>query len=301
MTASILSRYIDPDLLARLAELPIEPRGLVGGTLAGAHKSPSSGFAVEFAGHRDYVVGDDPRHIDWRLYFKRDRLSIKQYELETNFVCHLILDLSASMRFGDGAEQKLSYSTRAATTLGYAIVSQNDKVSLATFADRVLDFLPPGNSLAQIHRMMEHLDRIEPAEKTNLADCLVDLSGRMGRRAIVMIFSDFFTDLDALEAALQRMKYCHHEVVLFHVLHHTERSFDFQGSVQFLGLEDESDFLIQTEDFRRGYLDAFARYEAHFDEICRRNAIERVSLDTDRNFGDDLVKYISQRQRVQLR
>ncbi len=298
MTVSILSRYLDPAFLNRVAEQPIEPRGLVVGNLAGAHKSPLSGFAVEFAGHRDYLVGDDPRHIDWRLYYKRDRLSIKQYEMETNFVCHLLLDVSASMRYGEGTQQKLLYAAGAATVLAYSIIAQNDKVSLATFDDRVRSDIPPGNSLAQIHRMTHHLDQIVPVEKTKMAECLTELTGRMGRREIVMIFSDFLTDLNALEIALQRMKYNRHEIVLFQVLHHHERSFEFDGMVKFLGLEESSEYLAQTEDLRQGYLDAYRRYEANLDELCRRNNIERVPLDTSRNLGDDLVEYLNQRTRI---
>ena len=298
MTASVLSRYLNPEVLSRVADRTVEPRGLVLGNLAGAHKSPLSGFAVEFAGHRDYVVGDDPKHIDWRLYYKRDRLSIKQYEMETNFVCHLLLDVSASMRYGDDRQQKLLYAAPAATTLGYSIVNQSDKVSLATFDDRVRGYLPPSNSLSQIHRMTHHLDELEPVEKTNMADCLTELTGRMGRREIVMIFSDFFTDLKALEAALQRMRYNRHEVVLFHVLHHHERSFEFEGMVKFLGLEEVSEYLTQTEDIRRGYLEVLHRYETVLDEICRRNKIELVAVDTSQNLGDVLVDHLNQRTRV---
>ena len=301
MTASVLSRYLNPEVLSRVADRPLEPRGLVVGNLAGAHKSPLSGFAVEFAGHRDYIVGDDPRHIDWRLYYKRDRLSIKQYEMETNFVCHLLLDVSASMRYGDGIQQKLVYAAQAATTLGYSIVKQNDKVSLATFDDKIRGYVPPANSLAQIHRMTHHLDEIQPVEKTRMADCLTELTGRMGRREIVMIFSDFFTDLEELEAALQRMKYSRHEVVLFHVLHHHERRFEFEGMVKFLGLEEISEYLTQTEDIRQGYLEAIGRYETAFDDMCRRNAIERVIVDTNRNLGDVLVDYLNQRTLVRVR
>lgn len=301
MTASVLSRYLNSDVLSRVADRPVEPRGLVVGNLAGAHKSPLSGFAVEFAGHRDYIVGDDPRHIDWRLYYKRDRLSIKQYEMETNFVCHLLLDVSASMRYGEDAQQKLLYAAQAATTLGYAIVRQNDKVSMATFDDRVRGYVQPGNSLAQIHRITHHLEEIQPVEKTRMSECLIDLTGRMGRREIVMIFSDFFTDLDELERALQRMKYNRHEVVLFHVLHHHERSFEFEGMVKFLGLEEVSEYLTQTEDIRQGYLDAVQRYESVFDDMCRRNAIERVAIDTSKNLGDELVEYLNQRTRVRVR
>jgi len=301
MTGSVLSRYLNPDVLSRVADRPVEPSGLVVGNLAGAHKSPLSGFAVEFAGHRDYIVGDDPRHIDWRLYYKRDRLSIKQYEMETNFVCHLLLDVSASMRYGEGNQQKLQYAAQAATTLGYSIVRQNDKVSLSTFDNTVRGHVPPGNSLAQIHRMTHHLDEIEPVEKTSMSDCLTEMIGRMGRREIVMIFSDFFTDLEGLESSLQRMKYNRHEVVLFHVLHHHERTFEFEGMIKFLGLEEAGEYLTQTEDIRQGYLDSVRRYETALDDLCRRNAIERIAIDTSVNLGDALVDYLNQRVRVRVR
>src|SRR5262249_10131817 len=205
MAKSLLTRYLDPAVLSRIDSRQIEPRGLVLGNLAGAHKSPLSGFAVEFAGHREYVRGDDTRHIDWRLYFKRDKYFVKQYEMETNFVCHLVLDVSASMRYGDGPQQKMLYAAQMATTLGYAVVRQSDQVSLSTFDEVLRGTIAPGNSMAQIVRLTEHLDGIEPVQKTRMPECLIELAGRFGRREIVMIFSDFFTDLAALEAALQRM------------------------------------------------------------------------------------------------
>ena len=110
--------------------------------------------------------------------------------------------------------------------------------------------------MAQIVRMTEHLDRLEPVEKTRMAECLTELIGRMKRREIVMIFSDFFTDLDALEAVLQRMRYHRHEVVLFQVMHHDELAFEFDGMTKFVGLEIPEEMLAQPEDMRRGYLQA---------------------------------------------
>src|SRR5579859_3558687 len=259
MKPSILSRYLDPAVLSRLAERHIEPRGLVLGNLAGSHRSPLSGFAVEFAGHREYVRGDDPKHIDWRLYFKRDKYFIKQYEMETNFVCHLVIDVSASMRYGEGAEQKMLYAAQMATTLGYAIVRQSDQVSLSTFDEVLRGTIPPGNSMAQIVRLTEHLDSLEPVQKTRMPECLVELAGRFGRREIVMIFSDFFTDLTALEEALQRLRYQNHEVVLFHVMHRDELAFDFTGQIKFVGLEAPDELLMQPEDLRARYLAAVER------------------------------------------
>ena len=295
MPQSILSRYLDPEVLGRMADRKIEPRQLVVGNLAGAHKSPLSGFAVEFAGHREYVWGDDPKHVDWRLYFTRDKYFIKQYEMETNFVCHLILDASASMRYGQDRQQKLMYAAQMATMLGYSIVRQSDKVSLATFDEHVLGVVPPSNSMAQIVKMTQHLSDVQPVQKTRMAECLTELAGRMGRREIVMIFSDFFTDLEALETALQRFRYNRHEVVLFHVLHHDELDFTFDGMVKFVGLEVDENYLTQPDDIRRRYLEAFTRYQEQFAELCQRNRIERVLVDTGEDMGSIFVDYLNQR------
>lgn len=295
MPPSILSRYLNPEVLSRMAERHIEPRGLVLGNLAGAHKSPLSGFAVEFAGHREYVWGDDPKHIDWRLYFTRDKLFIKQYEMETNFICHLILDVSASMRYGEGQQEKLLYAAQMVTTLGYAIVRQSDKVSLATFDEKVLGYVPPSNSLAQVVRMTEHLDEIKPVQKTQMSDCITELAGRLGRREVVMIFSDFFTDLDALESALQRLRYQRHEVVLFQVMHHDELAFEFGGQVKFVGLESADALLTQPDEMREAYLEAVTRFNARFDELCQRNRVERVLVDTSLDMAGVFLDYLNQR------
>ncbi len=295
MAKSVLSRYLDPEVLSRMADRHIEPRGLVMGNLAGAHKSPLAGFAVEFASHREYVPGDDPKHIDWRVYFTRDKYFIKQYEMETNFVCHLVIDISASMRYGEDREQKLLYAAQMATTLGYSIIRQSDKVSLATFDDRLRGFIQPSNSMAQVVRMTEHLDEVKPVEKTRLAECLTELVGRMKRREIVMVFSDFFTDLDALEAALQRMRYHRHEVVLFQVMHHDELAFEFSGMIKFLGLEVPEELMAQPEDLRRDYLKAVERFNVRFEEICQRNGVERVLVDTSRSMGEVFVDYLNKR------
>lgn len=300
MSASVLSRYLNPEVLAQVADHPLEPRSLVLGNLAGSHKSPLAGFAVEFGGHREYVAGDDPRHIDWRVYYKRDRYVIKQYEMETNFVCHLLLDISASMRYGEGSRQKLEYASQLAATLGYSIVRQNDKVSLSTFDSEIRGHVPPGNTLAQILKLTNHLDAIQPVEKTRMADCLTDLTGRLGRREIVMIFSDFFTDLESLEAALQRLRYQKHEIVLFQVLHHHELTFEFEGMVKFLGLEADNELLTQTEDIRQGYLDAFRRFQAALTDLCHRNRLERVVVDTSHSMSDVLLDYLAERQRLNL-
>jgi uncharacterized protein (DUF58 family) len=295
MAKGILSRYLNPEVLGHVADRLIEPKGLVIGNLAGAHKSPLSGFAVEFAGHREYVPGDDPKHVDWRVYFTRDKYFVKQYELETNFVCHLVLDISASMRYGELHAQKLLYAAQMATTLGYSIIRQSDKVSLTTFDNRLRGTVPSSNSMDQVVRMTHHLDEVKPVEKTDMGACLMELAGKLGRREIVMIFSDFFTDLDSIEAAVQRMRYSRHEVVLFQVLHHDELAFEFDGMVKFVGLEFPEELLTQPDDLRRAYLEALHRHAARLEELAQRNNCERVLVDTSRPMAELFIDYLNKR------
>jgi uncharacterized protein (DUF58 family) len=297
---SVLSRYFDPEVLSQIADRPFEPRGLVQGNLAGAHKSPQSGFAVEFQGHREYVPGDDPRHIDWRVYYLRDKYFVKQYEMETNLVCHLLLDVSASMRYGEGPRQKLMYAAKVATALAYCILRLNDKVSLGTFDQQVRGYSPPSNSLQQIVKITDHLQQIQPVEKTDVAASLNDLAGRMGRREIVMILSDLFCDLDRLDEVIQRLRFLKHEVVLLHIMDHDELHFSWQGAVKFIGLESADQLLANPEDLRPGYLAALRRFQDRVDEIVYRNRCERVLMDTSRSIRDVLSDYLNRRG-VQVR
>ena len=285
MAKSILSRYIDAEVLGKVQGTPVKPRGLVMGNLAGAHKSPLHGFAVEFAGHREYVIGDDTRHIDWRVFYKRDN----------NFTAHLVLDVSASMRYGEEQQQKMLYAAQMLTTLGYSIIKQSDRVSLSTFDDKICGYVPPGNSMAQVQRMTEHLDEIEPKEKTDMAECLSEVAGRTGRREIIMIFSDFFTDLDELEKVLQRLRYQQHEVVLFQVLHHDELAFNFDGMIKFIGLEIPDEILMQPSELRKAYLAALNRFNDRFEEICQANKVERLLVDTRTGMGEFLFDYLNTR------
>ena len=295
MAKSILSRYIDAEVLGKVQGTPVKPRGLVMGNLAGAHKSPLHGFAVEFAGHREYVIGDDTRHIDWRVFYKRDKYFIKQYEMETNFTAHLVLDVSASMRYGEEQQQKMLYAAQMLTTLGYSIIKQSDRVSLSTFDEKICGYVPPGNSMAQVQRMTEHLDEIEPKEKTDMSECLSEVAGRTGRREIIMIFSDFFTDLDDLEKVLQRLRYQQHEVVLFQVLHHDELAFNFDGMIKFIGLEVPDEILMQPSELRKAYLAALNRFNDRFEEICQANKVERLLVDTSTGMGELLFDYLNTR------
>ena len=96
-------KFLDPRTLARLKGLELRARTIVEGYVAGVHKSPYHGFSIEFAEHREYVPGDDLRHLDWRIFGRSDKFFIKRYEEETNLRLTVVLDASESMAYaGDG-------------------------------------------------------------------------------------------------------------------------------------------------------------------------------------------------------
>src|SRR5215469_6677521 len=121
------------DVIARAQALGVKARTLVEGLRVGDHKSPYRGFSVEFVQHREYVPGDDIRHIDWKGYGRSERYTIKQYEQETNFAAHLLLDASRSMLYRNGEANKLEYAKLLAASLAYLVIHQRDSAALAVF------------------------------------------------------------------------------------------------------------------------------------------------------------------------
>src|ERR1700686_3272673 len=93
-------KYLDPTTLAKAPRLELKARLIVEGYMSGQHKSPYHGFSVEFAQHREYVAGDDIKHLDWKVYSRTGRFYLKQYEEETNLICWIVLDVSESMNYG---------------------------------------------------------------------------------------------------------------------------------------------------------------------------------------------------------
>ena len=139
-------KYFDPEVLQKIGPLELVAREVVEGLRVGMHKSPLRGFSTEFAHHRPYVPGDEIRHVDWRVYGRTERYYVKLYEAETNFDANLLVDTSASMRYGSGAVTKLEYAKFMAASLAYLIVEQRDSVGLALFDSELRRYIEPSST-----------------------------------------------------------------------------------------------------------------------------------------------------------
>src|SRR3954467_13590120 len=188
----------DPAILARIDRLELEARQVGGGSPPGRPRSPRHGFAVEFAQHREYAPGDDIKHIDWKVYGRTERYFLKQYELETNLICWLLVDASQSMAYGSGPLRKYDYACMAAASLAFLIVQQSDSVGLALFDAQVRRFLRPSGQPSQLKELIRSLGDGPSTAPTRLGPVLHEIAGRARRRGLVMLFSDLFDDVPAI-------------------------------------------------------------------------------------------------------
>lgn len=292
---SALGRYLDSRVLARLMHARFKPRGRVIGDLVGDHKSPFAGFAVEFAGHREYTPGDDTRHIDWRVYYKFNRYYIKQYEAETNLIANILLDASESMLYGEGAQQKWNYAASLAVTLSYLIVRKRDKAGFGMFDDKILLHLPATQSMLHPLRMDEVMQKHTPARKTDMGKVLTEFAPRFGRRGVVMIISDCFDDEERILKSLRRFRYDQHDVILFHVLHRDELSFPFDGNVRFDGLEEIPEIKTDAQQVRTRYKEVVSGFLDRLNRGCERSAVEYVLMDTSIPLEVTLARHLAGR------
>lgn len=290
-----VSPLLDPEAIQNAEHLGLQARSIVEGYMAGAHKSPFRGFAVEFAQHREYVPGDDTRHLDWKVLGRSDRYYIKQYEQETNFVAHLLLDGSESMKYGSGRVTKLDYGKVMAACLAYLILLQRDAASVSVFDDKLREHQPRTDNLNKIHQICAVLSKFAPAEPTSIATVLEDLARKTRRRGIVVLISDLLDDEARIIRGLQHLRFAGHEVIVFHLLDPFELTFPFHGTVEFVGLEKQGRVTTRPAEIRKSYLAEFGAFLDRIRLACERADCPYVRLSTDQPWSEVLTAWLGTR------
>ena len=153
---------------------------------------PFRGFAIEFAQHREYTIGDDTRHLDWKVLGRTDRYYIKQYEQDTNFVAQMVLDGSESMNYGSGKVTKLQYAKALSACLAYLVLLQRDAIALHVFDTEMRDTMTRTDNIAKIHPIMDRLLRSRRRSRRGSAPALSDIARMTKARGIVVVISDLF-------------------------------------------------------------------------------------------------------------
>jgi uncharacterized protein (DUF58 family) len=294
------TKYLHPDVIARAQALGLKARTIVEGLRVGDHKSPFRGFSVEFVQHREYVPGDDIKHIDWKSYGRSERYTIKQYEQETNFTAHVLLDASRSMLYGKGDQRKLEFAKVLTAALAYLIITQRDSMGLNIFDESWRAVFPPSSQTGHVLTILHALEQLEPRDKTSIGPLLHDIANQITRRGLVFVISDCFDDVPALMSGLQHLRFQGHEVTVFHVMHPDELKFPFDGTVRFEGMEENLHLLTRPHLIRPAYLRAVQRYLNELQTGCEHNRCDYVLMNTARPLAQTLTEYLARRLRVRV-
>ncbi|MCK5803526.1 MAG: DUF58 domain-containing protein [Lentisphaeria bacterium] len=293
-----INRLLNDHEIARLGRLALGSRFAVEGSLAGAHRSPLKGFSVEFADYRQYVPGDDLRHLDWRVYAKNERLYIRQYEEECNLRVYALVDASSSMNYSHEGASKFRHATKLAAALAYITSHQQDSVGLTLFDAEVRQQLPARSGLEHLRQLCNMLADHQPSEDTDVALTLHRLAEKVSRRALIILFSDMFDDLERIQNALAHFRRRKHDVIVYHVLDKAEIEFPFRDIGNFEDMETNETLITNPREVRAAYQEAFADFLFRCQRICAGLDIEYVLATTDQSVGGFIQEHMIRRKRA---
>ncbi len=294
-----LADHLNPSDLKHVTNLQLLAKQVVEGFCSGLHRSPHKGFSVEFKQHRQYVPGDEIRHLDWKVFGKTDRFYIREYEEETSLRCSILVDKSGSMgyRGENSTHSKFEYARRLAASLGYLMLQQQDAVGLVTFDTKIRDHIPPRSRPAHLSAILDRLAASKPGEETEISDVFRLLVPKIHRRGMLLILSDCFGDVPSLIKALAQFRHQHQDIVLFQIWDRDELEFPFQQRTRFESLENPTDQqLVDPSHLRAAYLKNLERFREDLRQGCYRNRIDLVPLVTDQSYGEGLGQYLAWRK-----
>jgi uncharacterized protein (DUF58 family) len=302
------TRFLDPQVIARVSNLELVARFIVEGFLIGLHQSPYHGFSSEFTSYRKYAKGDPFRFIDWKAAARTDRLYIKQFEENTNTRCYLVVDGSASMNFGGAAAcaegrlprgiPKWLYARSLAAALAYLLVHQGDAAGLAVFRDGPPEVIPPRGGTLHLHTLLGALSRAVPERGTDTEKGLAAIPERLARRGLVILLSDLLDQTEKIITALKAFRLRRHEVIVFHILAPEEREFPYRENLEFVDSETGRALSAQGSYIAAAYRRALSIHLEGIQRFCRQNDIDFVPMTTDELLSTALVGFLSRRKRA---
>ncbi|GAB6165982.1 DUF58 domain-containing protein [Thermostilla marina] len=288
-------RFLHPETLRRIARLELRAKQVVEGFLSGMHASPYTGNSVEFLQHRQYAPGDDPRHVDWKVWARQDRLYVKQFREDTNLRCLLVVDVSASMQYGSGPLNKYEYACTLASSLAYLLLRQQDAVGLLAIDESVRASVPVRSKRSQLEMITQALDVSVPAQKTEIYQNLIAAVDHMPGRGLVVLVSDLLIPREGLFRGLQGLRAKGHDVVVFHVLDDDELEFRLSGPTRFESLETDEVVPCDARSLREGYLQELRKYLEEVRRGCARGGVDYTLVRTGEPLDAALAAFLSYR------
>lgn len=287
--------YLHPEAIRRISSMELRARNIVEGFLSGMHRSPYFGQSVEFVQHRQYVPGDDLRHIDWKVWGRQDRLYIKQYEEDTNLRCTLLVDGSESMNYGRGPLNKFDYAATLSACLAYLTLRQQDSVGLTLFDQQIRTKLPWRSSRNHLQSIFRSLQQSKPTNKTDLTKVFREINDTYPKRSLMVLATDFLGSEKESLQGLASLRKSGHDILVFHIMDDDELDFPFNDPTRFEGMETIDHLTCNPRALREGYLESLQRFLDRVRRACASAQIDYQLIRTSRNIDAALSAFLSAR------
>jgi len=271
MPANPVTHFLSPQLLRSIDSFELKARIMVDGMYASRHRCPSYGYSVEFVDHREYVAGDEPRTIDWKMLGRTEKYFVKRFEMESNMNVVSLLDVSGSMGYKPAASErltKLEYGTYLAAAISYLVSGQQDSPGLVTFHQDIQDFLPPKQGQRHLFTILAKLQALRAGGPTELNKVLKTAIQRLPRRGIMLLISDCYGEPEQVVDGLRQLVARGQELVLFHLLDHDEIEFPFNALTAFRDLESGTEIMCDPVRQQALYRKRFSEFQAAIKAGC---------------------------------
>lgn len=293
-----IAGFLTPEEMHKLSRLVLMSRYVVEGNLAGAHRSPLRGASSEFSDHKAYGIGDDPKHIDWRVLGRTDKYYVKRFQDETNLRVYLSIDRSESMNFTSGDTTKYKYACHLAAALGYVVVKARDSVGMIVHSDKIDMRMEARNSFNHLNNTLKRLQGFEPGSTTAIAESLHQVATSIRRRGQVIVLSDLLGDEEAITHALAHFRKHHHDVIVLHVLDPMELDLSFKKPCQFEDLETKERLTVDPRALKDSYKKVFGEFLDFYRKSCAGMNIDYRIVRTDQPAVQFVRAYLEERQRL---
>ena len=304
-------QYLAPETIGQLTSFELRARMIAEGVMSGMHRSPYQGLAVEFAEHRQYVPGDDLKHLDWKVFGRSDKLYLKQYQQETNLDVVILVDASASMRFGTlrvkqgwggtdassrlGTWTKFDHATAIGAALCYLSLQQRDRVGLAVFADGIRAQVKRSNAKNTWRSVVRTLATEPVDDATDLGKVVDQVMATVTNRSLFIVVSDLLVPTESVRAAVARFRHRRHDLMLMQVLDRQELRFDLDEPMPFEGLEGEGRLNVDPRVVREDYLEALTRHCDDLERSARSLGFDYLRLDSHGSVGPAIAALLGRR------
>ena len=292
---------MDPYTLSQLGGIEWIAKRVVEGFIMGLHRSPHRGFSAEFAELRSYQIGDDIRHVDWRMFARSDRYYVKQFEEETNLRAHILLDISSSMSWSSDPTSlptKIWYAQHLAACVSLLLLRQGDSVGRTSFHEFVVNRIDPKGGQHYWQKFVQHLVTSRPQGKTSIDSALNDVASRLNRKGLVILISDLLVDPEGARKILRSLRHQGHEIMVFHLVDPGERELPATGDALLFDPETREELNVNVADVRVAYREAVGQTLEEWYKGLEPFGIDYVTIGTETSLSQSLRHYLHKRSRL---